>query len=200
MIQNGSGKIKKYDANEVYINNISIVDYINNKLDKVFNSITQNTPYSIGGTGYDGTVNLTTEYQPIDTGKWWGSTEAFNVQQYYVEYIGSTPRNNDNTYAKMQFIINIRFSDLEVGDKVWGSIKIKGKDGSIKNETFVSTTIANTSGDALLTTMINYVLVKGDRVSFELAMDKDVAVTILKPHWEIYYQQNIDEQYYKFRY
>lgn len=198
MIKNGTGKTIKYDANEVYIDNISIVDYINNKLNKIQDDITRYATYSIGGIGYDQSMNLTTDYQPIDTGSWFGSTAAFKPSKYSIEYIGTTPRSSDNTFTKIDFSCTIRYANFSVGDKLWGKIKIKGKDGSTRRETFVSATIPNTSGDTLLVTNLNYPLVKGDKITFELGLDKNATVTVLKPHWNITYQQSIDKDYYKF--
>lgn len=199
MIKNGTGKTIKYDANEVYIDNISIVDYINNKLNKIEDDITRYATYSIGGIGYDQSMNLTIDYQPIDTGSWFGSTAAFKPSKYGIEYIGTTPRSNDNTFTKIDFSCTIRYANFSVGDKLWAKIKIEGKDGSTRRETFVSATIPNTSGDSILMTNLNYPLVKGDKITFELGLDKNATVTVLKPHWNIIYQQSIDKDYYKFK-
>lgn len=199
MIKNGTGKTIKYDANEVYVDNISIVDYINNKLNKIEDDITRYATYSLGGIGYDQSMNLTTDYQPIDNGSWFGSTAAFKYSKYNVEYIGTTPRSSDETFTKIDFSCTIRYSNFSTGDKLWGKIKIEGKDGSTRRETFVSATIPNTSGDTILVTNLNYPLVKGDKITFELALDKNATVTVLKPHWSITYQQSIDKDYYKFK-
>ena len=202
MIKNSNASKYKIKAEDIIVNDINIIDYINNKVNKLQNDITTYANYKFGANINDGTLSLDENYTPIlmNTINAWYGSELFKINSDNIEYIGSTPSSNDQTVVKVDFTANMRATNFTAGETVWAEIKILKKDGTTRKNAYVSNTVVDTSSRNELSTFCISTLEEGDKIYFSLAVDNANSINVTKCHFSIDLQQQIPVNYYKFNY
>lgn len=202
MIKNSNNKKYKYNAKDVMVGNINIIDYINNKIVKIQNDITTYIPYKFGGNFKDSTLAIGTDYSPIPMNEilsYYGS-ELFEIGENFISYIGSTPNSNDQTIAKIDFTSNFTNENFTSNETLWARIKVTKTDGTIRSEAYISNSVINTNSRNEMTTFLITQLEKGDKIYFEYAIDNSKSIYVSKAHFNIELQQMVPKNYYEFKY
>lgn len=211
MIKNIDSTKQKYDAKEVYIDNINIIDYINNKFVKLQNDLTSFVPFEFGVNmiDYDTTLN-TTQQNLVFTGEginhvaqYYGAKNLFTIHDDYIEYIGENTQNGSNDFDEIYFTVNFRgLTSTAFNVDQFNTIRIQVTDsnGTEKLSSYQAGTVPSQNTRYPLSSVLICNLVKGDKIYFKYYSQRSTNVSINKVHISITHHANIPDEYYQFKY
>ena len=201
MISNGKGNKQKYDANKVMIDNMSIVDYVNNKIVKLQNDLTSYLPYTYLINFKDFTMNLTNSYtsMPISSNvqNTYGTHTLFKQNNDNIEFIGT---NDDNALIGSIIFFETNFSGgFGTGENVRMKLYVKDLNNTEKNYTFTNNTTLGAGSSNQVSGLLLTHLCKGDKIYFDFYTDQTHnAMSISKSRMFIINQINLPNEYYDF--
>lgn len=211
MIKNIDTTTKKYDAKEVYVNNINIIDYINNKFIKLQNDITSFVPYEFGINmkDYDATLNTTPQNLVFtgeninNVGQYYGAKNLFTIHDDYIEYTGENTQNGSNDFDEIYFSVNYRgltatTFNLDQTNSI--TIQVTDSNGTEKRASYQSSTVPSQNTRYPISSILICNLAKGDKIYFKCYSQKTVSVSLNKAHISITHHANIPDEYYNFKY
>lgn len=201
MISNGKGKKQKYDANKVMIDNMSIVDYVNNKIVKLQNDLTSYMPYTYAINFKDFTMNLTNSYTSMaissNVQNTYGTQALFKQNNDNIEFIGT---NDDNSLISSIIFFETNFSGgFGTGENARMKLYVKDSNNVEKNYTFTNNTTLGTNSANQVSGLLLTHLCKGDKIYFDFYTDQTHnAMSISKSRMFIINQINLPNEYYDF--
>lgn len=198
MIKNTDNLKYKIQANNVMVDNINIVDYINNKIVKLQNDIVTYASYRCGIYVDSSTMTINgTEYTKVPltpNNRFIGNTDVFEVVGNQIVYKGTT--QGQNLPVRIMATCELRSNSFDSGSVIWGKIRVENPDGSMKNESYMTQSVISTSSRNRFVGFLDSYIWKGDKISFELEYDREITLNVGKICIDVDAQFTVPTEYY----